>query len=271
MTSIDGNDPKTVRLDQLQLNLGKSYYPFDQPKVNAIIGARGVFQELYVTGNTWLGPLQTAITLDNGISLPDGTAAAPSARFTNSTNTGLFLAGASSMGLTAGGVQQAAVGTSGLSITTQLTAPADLVINPTGPNVDFSGKNLVNVGSITPNPNVYDVIAGGVLLTTNASPLPLLSILTDTNAVYMVDTRVSYGIGATGASGVAIVTARIENYGGVLTLNTVETTKNYDVALATATVTYAINGLSVDVLCTGIAATNIKWFGKSSVVRCLFV
>jgi hypothetical protein len=268
--SVDGIDPHTARLDQLQEILGKDY-PLGQVRINAVRASRGVFDQLYCTGPTWLGPLMTPIDLANGIKLPDGTAAEPSARFTNALSTGLFLPAANTMGISAAGVQQATVGPTGLSITTQITSPGDLVINPTGANVDFSGKNLVNVGSITPNPNAYDVIAGGVLQTVDATPLAVLNFPTVPGMVYLCDARVSLGVAATGDSGCIIATARVENYGGVITINAIETTRNYDNPLAAAVVAYVQNGTTIDLQCTGIAATNIKWFAKVSILRCQFV
>src|SRR5882762_4082454 len=88
----------------------------------------------------------------------DGTVSLPGIAFTNELSTGIYRPATGKLGFTGVGVSLGTWNSAGLALGTPLTTTAgDLIINPVGSNVDFSGKTLVNVGGISSNPNRYEV------------------------------------------------------------------------------------------------------------------
>lgn len=268
LSEVNGN-PQIAGIDEFNRHVGKSY-PRNIPTINSWFSQRVACNELYVSGNTWLGPLQTALSFDSGIALPDGALGNPSLRFINWPQTGIYSPAANSFSLVSNATTIATVTPSAFSLSAPLTTSAgDLFLNPAGANVDFGGKNIVNVGSISTNPRAYDVIADGVLTTIDATPLAVLTIPTISNAVYNAKTTVSTLIPATGDAATFTVEVRFKNIAGVLTITVIDTKFSRDPVLqaGNATIAHVVNATNVDVMCTGIAATNIIWFGQTSILR----
>lgn len=91
------------------------------------------------------------------VSVPDGTAAAPSVKFTTDPNSGLYSAGADQVGVSANGVVSGKFTTTGLDLSTldltcnQATATYDAIgiVQGTTPANEFAGVKLTNTTAAT--------------------------------------------------------------------------------------------------------------------------
>jgi hypothetical protein len=138
--------------------------------------------------------------------------------------------------------------------------------------IDVNGATLINVGGITTNPNRYEVIAPASIITTDATPTTLYNIPTVLNCAYTIITDVSCVDDTNNVSSAGFsISAKAKNVGGVLDVSAnMETNTAIDAPLAGISVDHTANGTNIAVTVTGKAATNMKWFGATTVTRQLF-
>ena len=200
------------------------------------------------------------------LTIMKGTATAPSLRFVDDISTGVYWAGAGKVGVTGSGASVFTASAAGLSLSVPITTViGDLVLNPAGSNIDCSGKNLINVGGFSPNPNRYDVI-GTQVTTINATPTVILTIPLSA-AGYGLSIDVVYVTGTSVAT--YTVLAQAKNT-GTASLALLTSSLREDVPLTGANAVVSASGTDIIVTATGIAATTIKWIGVATVTRCLF-
>lgn len=153
------------------------------------------------------------------------------------------------------------------------TPGKNLVLNPSGPSVDFTNHTLINVAGISSNPNRYEVIAPAFVITTDATPTVVLSIATLLGYSYNVTVDVTAADYTDGvSSGTIILTGKSKNTAGVAvsTLPYVSYQKSGDAPISTITGYFTDSGANMQVIITGVAATNIRWFAAARVTRSQF-
>lgn len=266
------NDPNVLQKIEISETFGQST-PAGDRQINSVIAPIVSGHVLNITGNSYLyGPVQTQIIATNGILVPDGSQTAPSIGFISEPNTGIYhTAGTISFTSNGGGV--VSVGPE-LDIAVPITTPGgqNLVIDPSGPSIDFTGHSLINVASVTTDPNHYELV-GGTVITTNATPAVGLSIATDTNASYVVSADITCANVTDGTSSAGfIVHSRGKNIAGVVSVISpyINSASSPDLSLVGSTVTFSTSGTNITILVQGIAATTIKWRVAASVTRQLF-
>jgi hypothetical protein len=228
---------------------------------------------LYVTENIWLiGALQTPLNITN-LYLSDGSMSSPSLAYSSDASTGMYYTGGG-LGFTVGGIPRLTVDST-ITINAPITTSGgqDLVLNPSGSNIDFTGHNIVNVGSIVTNPNRYEVVAPVTIITTTTADTIIYNIPTVINSSYIIITEIiaTDVTSGTQSAGFSLMT-KVNNISGVVTVLQPSTniTKIIDVPLAGMLVRYATSGSNVTLVANGLAGITIKWFGASSVTRQLF-
>lgn len=268
--------------DQLQLTPEElmSIYGTSSPagriQINSVKAPTLYGDTLIVQGNVYIyGCIMTPLRLCAGIYFGDGTEAMPSIAFASDPSTGLYRAGPGLIGFTSGGVTDMIVGDGAVDMEAPITTTggANLVLNPSGGSVDFTGHTLINVGGISVNPNYYNVIAPASVTTTNAVPTVLLTIATVSNAVYQIAVTIAVAddTDSTSSAGFSISTVA-KNVGGVVTLLAPYTsdTQAIDAGLAGISVAFAASGTNITIVGTGLGATTIKWFSAAVITRQLF-
>lgn len=268
------NDPLQLTAEELLSIYGTSA-PGGRVQVNAVRAPSLYGGELIVQGDVYIyGCIQTPLRLCAGIYFGDGTETMPSITFANDPSTGFYRAGTGLIGVTSGGVADMIIGNNAIEMLAPITTPIgqNLVIDPSGPSIDFTGHTLINVGGISTNPNYFTVAAPATLITTDATPATLLTVTTTASGTYLIQTTVSVANDSDSISSAAFtISTKAKNLGGTVTLIPYATdTQVIDTGLAGITVVHAVSGTGVVVTCTGLAATTIKWFGVSVVTRQLF-
>lgn len=267
------NDQRIINKQDVLGILGVSV-PNGNAQINSIYVPLVNTTRLIVSGDIYFnGVIRTPLKLTSGVEFPDGTAARPSITFTSDTTTGIYYS-PTSVNFTASGVKKMSVGPTSVNFSTQLTTDggADLVLNPSGSNVDFSGKNLINYAGISQNANRYDVIAPATVTTLDATPAVLYNIPTVINSAYLLSTDV-VATNITDGSSIATFTlnSMIKNIAGVITITPpLNVTTSTNVTLDGATIDHLSSGANITVTITGKLATTIKWFGATLVTRQLF-
>lgn len=240
---------------------------------NGIKANRMVADQLYITGDAWiLGQLKSPITFAKGIVLPDGSLAEPALRFINDTDTGLYRAGSGTMTLVSNGQPLLTASPTSIIVSQQIATNAgNLVLNPAGGAVDFSGAALINFSGISTNPNYYPVTSSANVDTFGASTAVLLSITTNTDAVYTLEVSSScLSLTDNTSAGSFIKTFRAQNIGGVVTISGfMESSRSRDPAILFADILTSVSGTTINVLASGVAGHNIRWFGGAYVTRML--
>jgi len=239
---------------------------------------------LYVRDTAYVyGNLNANMNL-TGVKFDNGSANAPSITFTLDPTTGIYNAG-SSVGITASGVQQMAVGPSSvviisptvldssLSVAGQITTPSmqNLVINPSGSSIDFMGHTLINVGGISQNANRYDVIAPSSVTTIGTQSTTIFSIPTTTGAAYTLVIDLSFVSETDNTStGAITITIKAKNIGGVVSTANPQIYTSVDTPLIGSTAIVQGNGTNINIVATGIVGQTINWFGAATVTRQVF-
>jgi len=110
---------------------------YDNTGIADITGSENV--AVCVNGNPIISTTATGVTIAQPLLAPDGTAAAPSMKFTSDPNSGVYSAGADQVGVSAGGVISGKFTTTGLDLGTldltcnQATATVDGITALTAP------------------------------------------------------------------------------------------------------------------------------------------
>ena len=141
------NDLNTLRPIETSVFFGQSVTAGDRI-VNSIIAPIISGGNLNITGPSAsyiYGPINSQLTLVGGAKFPDGSAANPSITFINDDDTGIYRGGDGIVSFTSNGTNVVNVGTS-LQLSVPITTPGvqDLVLNPGGTNVNFSGHTIFN-------------------------------------------------------------------------------------------------------------------------------
>ncbi len=213
--------------------------------------------------NLWFDNIKTPVVA----GFPDGTALAPGVAFTAEPSTGMYRPGNGQVAFSGAGVNLATLSSAGLLLNAGVisTTSGDLILNPAGSNVDFSGKTLTNVGGISSDPNRYEVI-GPQVTTVDATPTIIFTIPTVAAAyTALVDLAVASGT----SSGSCSVRLQIKNT-GVAIVNVMSQDKRFDAAIVAATLLVSATGANVNLTATGIAATVMKWKVAATVTRSLY-
>lgn len=150
---------------------------------------------------------------------------------------------------------------------------ANLVINPSGPSVDFTGHTLINVGGISVNPNRYEVVSPAFVTTIDATPTVLLTITTSTGFAYTIRTDVAISNVTVGSDSCSvIITTNGKNPAGTAGVIAPYITlqRGGDASLNGISVYYTISGSNILVMGVGLAATTIRWLAAASITRTSF-
>jgi hypothetical protein len=246
--------------------------PNGRAQINSIRTPRSSMQELYCSGDAWIyGYLRTPLKLAKGLQVADGSALAPTLSFVAAPDTGIFRTGTDGVGITSGGTELLTVGPGSINIGADVTTGggANLVLNPAGPSVDFTGHTLINVAGISTSPDRYEIVAPAPITTPDATPAVLYTIPAAALASYLLRTDVICTGAGTSSAGF-IISVKGKNNSGVVTVSgALETNNAVDLALAGVSVAHVVAGTDINVVVTGLAFP-IKWFGATTVTRQLF-
>lgn len=165
---------------------------------------------LVTSGFTRLFISDTYISPNVPITVPVGSAAAPSYTFSPNTNTGLFWGGSDTIGFTTGGTSRLSISTTGLTSTLQIIGPNGSAVSPgfrctseaTGFSVPSAGTLAFSVaGSSQVNINSARVATGIPIYTADGTAAaPSYTFSADTNTgIYRVSNDI-LGITAGGQS-----------------------------------------------------------------------
>lgn len=189
------SDKLTVTFDELLTNFGKSA-PVGDAQVNSVKTNRGSFVNINCTGDAFIGgKFRGPLRAYRGLILTDGSATHPAFIFEDDSDTGFYRSASGKITFVSNGQQVFEIGPSIVVDSPITTTSGNLVLNPAGPNIDLSGKTLINAGGITVtvgNPN--DVIVN--------DSLGVLS-----GEAQLSTTRGGTGINSSASSGVAKVAA----------------------------------------------------------------
>jgi hypothetical protein len=238
---------------------------------NGIKANRLVGEQLYITGDAWIqGKFQTPGNFPRGLLLPDGSLAEPALRFINDTDTGIYRPGDGTMVLVSNGQPLLTTTPTSIIVSQEIaTSVGNLILNPAGGAVDFSGAALINFSGISTNPNYYPVTSPANVDTFGAATAVLLSITTTTDSIYTLEVSASCLSLTDGTSaGSFIKTFRANNIGGVVTISGfIESSRSRDPVILFADILTSVSGTIVNVLASGVAGQNIRWFGGAYVTR----
>ena len=179
--------------------------------------AQDTLAEVLANGNT-TGGTDIVVSVDDVISMDNGTNLLPSLTTTGDLNTGLYFPAADEVGLTVGGTQRLNVSATGVDVTGNLTVDTDtLYVNST--------NNRVGIGTtaLTHNLEIREDINGivGARITnpnSGSSAYSLLYFGTDENEVH---------------SGIFQTSSTNTNYGGANSLNIWTNSGSYPIAFHT--------------------------------------
>ncbi len=273
--STDTNDARTLTAEELLSIYGISA-PAGNTQVNSVKAPSLYGDKLIIKGDAFIyGCIRTPLTLCSGIYFGDGTEDAPSITFANDPTTGLYRAGTGLIGFSSQGVTDVIIGGGAMQVDVPITTSggSNLVLNPSGSSIDFSGKTLINIGGISSNPNRYEVIAPTTVITTNATPTTILTIPTVTGSAYTISVDVAAADVSDSISSAAYtINTKGKNLAGVASVIAPYTiyTPALDAALASSGVSFSASGSDIIVVAVGVAATTIKWQAAATITRQLF-
>lgn len=218
-------------------------------------------------------PFVGDITLAAGkrIFLNDGTTGEPSLTFANAPTTGISLSGGSSINVSIAGVQTSQFTNAGLttdSLTTQTitTTSGDLSLNPSGPNIDFNGKNLLNVGTITLNPYVYDVISIPNITSSSLTVFSILTIGTMTNQTQLIKLRIVGANATTNQVYTYNASIRVKNLSGTVSSILYDITRSFESSLSAVVVSLSTSGSNLLIRVAPGTTNTIKWVAVANLV-----
>lgn len=229
----------------------------------------GAFESLYISGRAQFdGPIAGRFQIQDTLVLPRGTTSAPSIAYIGDLDTGIYSPGPGEVGFTANGITTVVSQPGAVQFSAPITTSAgDLVLNPAGGAVDFSGKAIINFSGFFSNPNYYDVVASAAVNTIGAVTADILTIGTVTNAAYNITAYVPC-LTLDGVSrGAFTVVLSAKNVGGTVSVSTVQSNVARDTPIVTATVTFPVVGTDIIMRANGIVGQSIRWFGAAKITR----
>ena len=149
-----------------------------------------------------------------------------------------------------------------LNIGTVVTTPPgeNLVLNPSGPSVDFSGKNIVNVGSVTTDPN-YETIVAPAVESTNPVPIIGATLPTTADVAYTIRAEVAMvNVTDNTSTGSFVAMTRGKNIGGTVTVVQpyVSITASKDIPVQPAQISFGVSGTEIVLNITG-TSDLLRW------------
>ena len=260
--------PDALQFPHVAGQFGTEVY-INKRRIISSTAPMGVFDKLVVSKSALFdGPISGKLQLEDGLILPRGTATNPSIAYKGDLDTGIFSPGPGQVALTADGyaslIAQPTAVQMGAPIT---TAAGDLILNPAGGSVDFSGKAIINFSGFFSNPNYYDVVASVAVNTIGATTADILTINTIANAAYNITAYIPC-LTLDGASrGSFSITLSAKNIGGTVTVSTVQSNSAIDTPILSAGVSFPISGADIIMRANGVGGQNIRWFGAAKITR----
>lgn len=245
------------------------------PQVNGVRGLRvSSLGDLYVQGDAIIKGRIRANGGGGGggmVGLDDGANTAPSLYFLNETQLGLYRPSAGTLAWTNGLDPIATATIDSFAVNHELSTAGgnDLSINPGGPNVDFNGKNLINVGAVLTSPNYFQVVSAVPVSTPDATPTPVLDINTITDAAYTAQCTIT-GISLVDNSSTASISivASFKNIGGTVTVAAPKVVSVIaDPALLGVYANITSTGATAHLAVIGLGGITIKWSGGGWITR----
>tara|TARA_R110002153_G_scaffold273997_3_gene446407 strand:+ start:30163 stop:31014 length:852 start_codon:yes stop_codon:yes gene_type:complete len=228
--------------------------------------------KLMIAGDAYIrGIIKTPLQLAHGIRFPDGNVSAPSIAFINAPGTGIYRDAGGAVAIAVAGANKVVINNT-LLVTVPITTPtgSNLVLNPDGPAVDFSGKTLINVGGFSADPNRYESI-GPTVTTTGAASTSAINLPTVLNSAYTITIDVTCAnITDNLSSGSFILTVRAKNNGNTLYVVTLGTESSRDPATANCSVAIQPAGTNISVIVSNTTADTIKWRAVATITRQLY-
>jgi hypothetical protein len=192
-------------------------------------------ESLYTNTGISYNPSTDILELITGYQSGDGTVSAPPYSFIADTNTGMYRIGTDNLGFATNGTRRM--------------------------SIDSAGRILMGNGDESAGSN-FIIPLGGYAATSNATPATLITLATDTDGVYTVEAFVA-GATDSGSNAIGgIISATFLNNGGSLSLiGSVQGSVQENYA-GSPTFTLLASGTNIILQVTGVASTNINWFGK---------
>jgi hypothetical protein len=265
----DTNDRIIPTQQEFRALLGVSY-PSGNAQINSVFAPLIAGDKFYVQGSSYIqGPILTVVQAARGIILADGTAMNPSLAFASDIHTGIYKSNIGTVGFTSGGLNQVSIGGNAINVNVPITTPngQNLVIDPSGPSVDFTNHTLINVAGISENPNYVTVLSPATVITTDATPTTLLTITTMPYNAYTITCDIALTDDSDLVStGSFSLQTKGKNIAGVVTVVPyLRLITNTDSGLSGVSAIYSSSGSNIIVQITGLAGTTIKWFGSALV------
>lgn len=149
---------------------------------NAIVArdASGDFSAGTITATNFVGSISGYLPLSGGtltgaLTIPAGSAASPSLKFSGGTNTGISSATANTLSFDTSGVERMTISSTGVDVVSALTAGTGLVattggVTATAGNITASSGNMSASGSVTAGTTV--VAGTGLTVSTGTATVP---------------------------------------------------------------------------------------------------
>lgn len=203
----------------------------------------------------------------------NGTLDAPALAFASEPSLGLFRSAPRTVSIVSGGVRAMDITDAGVAFNVPvtfsggsmpslnvdtITSNGDLSINPAGANVDFNGKNLLNIGGIATNQYKYTA-AGLPVSTADDTPTAVYSLGIDTNTVMYFTYTVMGANVTTGAALIYSSEMHVTNIADIVTINYQWVTKRSGALTGQVSVDAAVDGTSIAFTVIGQPGTNMKW------------
>lgn len=243
--------------------------PSGKAQINGVYGNKISGSTLHIAGDAWIqGTIQTALKLAKGILFGFGSATVPSIAFVGDEDTGFYRSADGTIGFASNGVAAATMSAAAITVNAPITTSGgqDLVLNPTGGNIDMSGKTLTNVGGISVNPNRSNIV-GPIVTTTDATPTVIFTLPTTVDSVYNVVLDIV--IASNPNSGAIRKIYMVKNTNNVITTVDIVEDKTLDNALGNIMLSHGTNGTGATIIATPVSGT-IRWFACAIVTRLLF-
>lgn len=168
--------------------------PGGEPQLNGVTAPRLAGKVLYIEDEAIVpAPFTKTIIATEGVLLPNGSQSDPPLAFIDEFATGLFKKAPGEVAITVGNIIGLCVSQTTVTVAPTITTfgGTNLSINPGGPDIDFNGKNLVNVGAVVSDPNKIPFSSGTPVTTLTDTPTTVATIATTADNAYSIDAVIS--------------------------------------------------------------------------------